>query len=576
MIARAGDTRAVARRKGDGPVERHHLLIIMAMPRTAVPHHLDPGLSHGDKGDGHAMAKRNRPTDYEREQQREIDEDSMRAGGRKKRKKGGKVKGLTAHHRMDRHHRRQVGGIAPGVPGALGAGLPPGAAAGAGALGAQIPPGLGGVGAGLPPGLAGAGARVPPGLAGVGAALPPGLGGIGAQMPRGLPAGAAAMPPGGIPATGAGVRPLGMARGGKLPEALRERQYNGVTPPQNRSRGRRGGGYRDGGSLPEELREHQYNGVEPPQKRQAGGRAFRSTPAVPRVPRRLVGESFRPAGGGLGLGGGRNVGMGATLPTAPSPRMPGGARAPALLAAGTRPRGYRRGGRADDEQEEDLTGRMQRGGNADIEEFRHGAAFPRQRGAPRSGAEREMEARGYQRGGITKREVTPARRDRPSDAGGRGRARGSRFGEKWMGGLGDEATGRIDRSRGSPILEDDIPTIQRPPAGIDRPVPSAVPGYGPDDNVADDTGPAFSNRDFVARGGRLTAGERQKLPKSEFALPGKGKGPKGAGAGSYPIPDESHARNALARVSQHGSSSEKARVRAAVRRKFPGIAQSGD
>jgi len=70
---------------------------------------------------------------------------------------------------------------------------------------------------------------------------------------------------------------------------------------------------------------------------------------------------------------------------------------------------------------------------------------------------------------------------------------------------------------------------------------------------------------------KLTAANRQSLPKSSFALPGKGKGPKGAGAGSYPIPDASHARNALARVSQHGSSSEKARVRAKVHSKFPNI-----
>ena len=62
---------------------------------------------------------------------------------------------------------------------------------------------------------------------------------------------------------------------------------------------------------------------------------------------------------------------------------------------------------------------------------------------------------------------------------------------------------------------------------------------------------------------------------SAKALPGKGEGPKGKGAGSYPIPDESHARNALARVSQHGSSAEKATVRAKVAAKFPGIAVSG-
>jgi hypothetical protein len=70
---------------------------------------------------------------------------------------------------------------------------------------------------------------------------------------------------------------------------------------------------------------------------------------------------------------------------------------------------------------------------------------------------------------------------------------------------------------------------------------------------------------------KLTSAGRKKLPSSSFALPGKGKGPEGKGAGSYPIPDASHARNALSRVSQHGSSAEKARVRAKVHAKFPNI-----
>lgn len=77
--------------------------------------------------------------------------------------------------------------------------------------------------------------------------------------------------------------------------------------------------------------------------------------------------------------------------------------------------------------------------------------------------------------------------------------------------------------------------------------------------------------DKRARGGKLTAHQRQSLPKSDFALPGHGTGPKGAGSGSYPIPDEPHARNALARVSQHGSSAEKAEVRAKVHAKYPDI-----
>jgi hypothetical protein len=65
---------------------------------------------------------------------------------------------------------------------------------------------------------------------------------------------------------------------------------------------------------------------------------------------------------------------------------------------------------------------------------------------------------------------------------------------------------------------------------------------------------------------KLTTAARKKMKSSTFAIPSKKPG-----AGSYPIPDKSHARNALARVSQHGSSSEKARVRAKVHAKFPGI-----
>jgi hypothetical protein len=67
---------------------------------------------------------------------------------------------------------------------------------------------------------------------------------------------------------------------------------------------------------------------------------------------------------------------------------------------------------------------------------------------------------------------------------------------------------------------------------------------------------------------KLTAHDRQNLPKSDFALPGKGKGPKGAGSGSYPIPDKSHARNALARSSGKPAHAAVARK---VHAKFPGI-----
>ena len=69
----------------------------------------------------------------------------------------------------------------------------------------------------------------------------------------------------------------------------------------------------------------------------------------------------------------------------------------------------------------------------------------------------------------------------------------------------------------------------------------------------------------------LDAAERRALPDSDFALPGKGKGPQGKQAGSYPIPDKSHARMALAMVAKHGTPEEKSKVRAAVEKKFPGI-----
>ena len=64
----------------------------------------------------------------------------------------------------------------------------------------------------------------------------------------------------------------------------------------------------------------------------------------------------------------------------------------------------------------------------------------------------------------------------------------------------------------------------------------------------------------------LSTKQRKKIPKSKFAIPSKAPG-----SGSYPIPDKAHARNALARVSQFGSPSEKATVRAKVKASFPTI-----
>lgn len=60
---------------------------------------------------------------------------------------------------------------------------------------------------------------------------------------------------------------------------------------------------------------------------------------------------------------------------------------------------------------------------------------------------------------------------------------------------------------------------------------------------------------------KLDAKGRDALPGSAFALPDR----------RYPIHDESHARNALARVAENGTSEEKAKVRAAVKSRYPDI-----
>lgn len=55
------------------------------------------------------------------------------------------------------------------------------------------------------------------------------------------------------------------------------------------------------------------------------------------------------------------------------------------------------------------------------------------------------------------------------------------------------------------------------------------------------------------------------MSKKSFALPKER---------AYPIEDKAHARNALARVSQHGTPAQKAEVRSKVSAKFPAIQQT--
>lgn len=61
---------------------------------------------------------------------------------------------------------------------------------------------------------------------------------------------------------------------------------------------------------------------------------------------------------------------------------------------------------------------------------------------------------------------------------------------------------------------------------------------------------------------KLSSKKRKSLPKSSFALPGKRK---------YPVDTKGRARNALARVAQHGTPAEKKAVRAKVKARYPSI-----
>jgi len=67
---------------------------------------------------------------------------------------------------------------------------------------------------------------------------------------------------------------------------------------------------------------------------------------------------------------------------------------------------------------------------------------------------------------------------------------------------------------------------------------------------------------FEKRARELTTAARKRLAAGSFVFPKERR---------YPIHDKIHARNALARVAQHGSPSEQATVRSAVYSKYPDI-----
>jgi hypothetical protein len=67
---------------------------------------------------------------------------------------------------------------------------------------------------------------------------------------------------------------------------------------------------------------------------------------------------------------------------------------------------------------------------------------------------------------------------------------------------------------------------------------------------------------------RLTAAQRRRLPKSDYAVPSKA--PK---SGSYPINDKAHARSAL-RLIGHASSDEQRAIRRKIAQRYPSISQT--
>jgi len=61
-----------------------------------------------------------------------------------------------------------------------------------------------------------------------------------------------------------------------------------------------------------------------------------------------------------------------------------------------------------------------------------------------------------------------------------------------------------------------------------------------------------------------------KAPAGSYALPGGAPG----GADAYPVNTRKRAANALARVEQNGTPAEQAKVRAAVRSRYPDLPSS--
>ena len=140
------------------------------------------------------------------------------------------------------------------------------------------------------------------------------------------------------------------------------------------------------------------------------------------------------------------------------------------------------------------------------------------------------------------------------------------------GGAGRNADAYKARARGGRTRDDDAETLDAREDANDEEEDGR-------DKVSEGRGTrerAVEMGDARASGGRLSAAERRRMPSSEFALPGHGEGPKGRGAGAYPIDTEARARNALARGAQHASPAGRATIKRRVHQRYPGIDIDGE
>jgi hypothetical protein len=149
----------------------------------------------------------------------------------------------------------------------------------------------------------------------------------------------------------------------------------------------------------------------------------------------------------------------------------------------------------------------------------------------------------------------------------RGGRRKQKDGGRSEGGRSHRRMDRPKRQMGGMMPAPQVPLAQMPPAQLSPAALAQLRAAG--------MGPRPGMPMGQKRGGRLSASERRAMPSGEFALPGHGEGPKGRGAGAYPIDTEGRARNALARGAQHASSAELATIKRKVHAKYPGIEIGG-